>query len=65
MVFALKLTVRSQICNTSDRIALYFNVRTEHLANEWLQPAKLHDEKFVISYGGQRNGNSVDMPNSN
>ena len=45
---SLILVVRSQICDATDGIALYLDIRGQHLTNEWFKAAKSDDEKFVI-----------------
>jgi hypothetical protein len=40
-----------KIRNASDRIALHFDVRGHHLADEGLESAKLHDEDLVLGCG--------------
>ena len=42
------LTMRSQIRHTTHCVALYLNVGTEHLPDERLKTAKLHDEQLVV-----------------
>ena len=43
-----RLTVRSQIGDTTNGIALDFDVRAQHLSNKWLQASQFDDEKLVI-----------------
>ena len=45
-----KLTMRSQIGHTTNGIALNFDVRAQHLADESLQTTKLDDEQLVLGY---------------
>ena len=40
-----------KIRNASDRIALHFDVRGHHLADEGLESTKLHDEDLVLGCG--------------
>ena len=42
------LTMRRQICYTSNGVTLYFYVRTEHLPNQRFKAAELNDEEFVL-----------------
>jgi hypothetical protein len=39
-----------KICDTPDGVALDFDVRTKHLANEWLQSSQAHDKQLVFGY---------------
>lgn len=54
MVFTVhfdgRLTMSSQIGDTTNSIALDFDVRAEHLSNKRLQAAQFDDEKLVISW---------------
>jgi hypothetical protein len=43
-------TVRSQIGNTSDRVALNFNIRAEHLPNERFESTELDDQELVVRF---------------
>lgn len=43
-----------QVGNASDCIALYFDVRRHHLANQGLQTTKLDDGDFVFSWKGEQ-----------
>ena len=47
------LTMCCKICYTSHCVALYLDVRAEHLANERLEASELHDEKLIISYAAE------------
>lgn len=42
-------TVGSEVGDTTNCIALDFNIRTQHLANEGFQAAKLDNEELVVS----------------
>jgi hypothetical protein len=41
-----------KICNASDGITLDFNVRAQHLANQWLQSTQPDDKQLVLGYKG-------------
>ena len=43
--------MRGKICYAPDGVALYFDVRTEHLTDEWFQPTEPDDEQFVVGCG--------------
>lgn len=43
-----RLTVRSQIGDTTNGIALDFDVRAQHLSNKWLQASQFDDEKLIV-----------------
>jgi hypothetical protein len=38
----------SEIRDTTNRVALDFNVGAKHLTDQWLQTSKLDDEQLVI-----------------
>lgn len=42
------LTMGCKISDAPDRIALYFNVRTTHLADERVQTTEFHNQQLVI-----------------
>lgn len=38
----------SQVSDTSNGVALNFDVGTQHLPDQWFEPTEFHDEKLVI-----------------
>lgn len=44
-----RLTMRRQICNAANRVALHFNIWAQHLPDERFEAAQLHDEQLVLS----------------
>ena len=42
--------MRGKVCYAADGIALHFDVRAQHLADERLQTTKLDDEQLVLGY---------------
>lgn len=41
--------MRRKVCHATNRVALNFYVRAEHLSDERLQAAKFDDEQLVVS----------------
>src|SRR6266567_8589004 len=42
------LTMGGEICDTTNRVALNFNVGAKHLTDQRLQTSKLDDEQLVV-----------------
>src|SRR5438552_3924979 len=43
-------TMSCQVCHAANRIALHFNIRTKHLADQRFKTTKLDNEQLVVRW---------------
>ena len=51
-----------KICDASNSVALDFDIRAEHLPNQWLETTQFYDKKLVIGFSwieGEMNGDPI------